>query len=235
MRSKFLSQSKILLAAVPVKGVGWISVEGFVVSCVKSWFINCTGSIYIGSSGKEMTKELSLESVQELSNDCDSWSRSVRRSWAESIRESVGDCRWRLTVVSKGVRCGNWTTVFPRCIDQGSLTIPGWKSGKSGHLKIAPDDGVVVVCLKPKSNSYEVPPGGLITGVSGWLIIVDVVRLCVCKSSFLILTNCGKRNNKITNKQKRSSLLAVFATTVRTVLVQIKKILIKRKQKRQNE
>ena len=82
---------------------------------------------------------------------------------------------------------------------------------------------MVVVCLKPKSNSYEVPPGGLITGASGWLIIVDVVRFCVCKSSFLILTNCGKRNNNITNKQKRSSLLAVFATTVRTVLVQIKK------------
>ena len=53
MQSKFLSQSKIISVAVPVKGVGWISVEGFVVSCVKSWFITCTGSISIGSSGSE--------------------------------------------------------------------------------------------------------------------------------------------------------------------------------------
>ena len=134
MRSKFSSQSKILSAAVPVKGVGWISVEGVVVSCVNSWFINCTGSISIGSSGNELSKELSLESVREVSNDCDSWSRSVRWSWAASTRESAGDCGWRLTVVSNGVRCGNWTTVSPHCIDQGCV-IPGWKSGKSGHSK----------------------------------------------------------------------------------------------------
>ena len=80
----------------------------------------------------------------------------------------------------------------------------------------------MVVCLKPESRAYKVPPGGLITGVSGSLIIIDVVKVCVCKSSFLILTNCGRRNNKITNKQKHISLLAVLATLVRTVLVQIK-------------
>ena len=79
----------------------------------------------------------------------------------------------------------------------------------------------MVVCLKPESRAYKVPPGGLITGVSGSLIIIDVVKVCVCKSSFLILTNCGRRNNKI-NKQKHISLLAVLATLVRTVLVQIK-------------
>ena len=220
MWSKFSSQSKILLAAVPVEGVGWISVEGFVVSCVKNWFINCTGSISIGSSGNDMCKELSLESVRELFND--SWSWSVRWSWAESTREPVGNCGWRLTVVSNGVRCGNWMTVSPCCIDQGSVTIFGWKSGKSGHSKTAPDDGVVVVCLKPESSVYVVPPGGVITSVSGSLVIVDVVRVCVCKSSFLILSNCGRRNNKTTNKQKRSPLLAVLATLVRTVLVKIK-------------
>ena len=80
----------------------------------------------------------------------------------------------------------------------------------------------MVVCLKPESRAYKVPPGGLITGVSGSLIIIDVVKVCVCKSSFLILTNCGRRNNKITNKQKHISLLAVLATLVSTVLVQIK-------------
>ena len=79
----------------------------------------------------------------------------------------------------------------------------------------------MVVCLKPESRAYKVPPGGLITGVSGSLIIIDVVKVCVCKSSFLILTNCGRRNNKI-NKQKHISLLAVLATLVRIVLVQIK-------------
>ena len=105
MRSKFSSQSKIVSAAVPVKGVGWISVEGFVVSCVKSWFINCTGSISVGSSGNEMSKELSLKSVREVFNDCDSWSQSVRQSWAESTRESAGDCGRQLTIVSNRVRC----------------------------------------------------------------------------------------------------------------------------------
>ena len=135
MQSKFSSQCKILLAAVPVKGVGWISVEGFLVSCVKSCFISCTGFISIGSSVSEMSKGLSLESVRELSNDCDSWLQSVRRSWAESTRESAGDCGWRLVVVSDGIRCGNWMKVSPRCTDQGSVTIPGWKSGKIRTLR----------------------------------------------------------------------------------------------------
>ena len=81
---------------------------------------------------------------------------------------------------------------------------------------------MVVVCLKPESSAYVIPAGGVITGVSGSLVIVDAVRVCVCKSSFLILTNCGRKNNKITNKQKRSSLLAVLVTLVRTVLVKIK-------------
>ena len=88
--------------------------------------------------------------------------------------------------------------------------------------KIALDDGVVVVCLKPESSAYVGLLGGVITGVSGWLIIVDAVRFCVCKTSFLIRTNFGRRNNKITNKQKRSSLLAVLASLVRTELVKTK-------------
>ena len=64
--------------------------------------------------------------------------------------------------------------------------------------------------MKAESIVYEVSPNGVITGVSGSLIIVDVVRFSVCKSSFLILTNCGRRNNKITNKQIRSSLFSSF-------------------------
>ena len=82
---------------------------------------------------------------------------------------------------------------------------------------IALDDGVVVVCLKPESSAYVVPPGGIITSVSGSLVIVDVVRDCICKFSFLILMNCGRRNSEITNKQK------VLATFAHTVLVKIKK------------
>ena len=133
MWSKFLIQSNILLAAVPINRVAWISVEDFVVSCA-SWFINWTGSISIGSSGNEVSEEVSLESVQEVSNNCDSWSRSVRWSWDDSTRESAGDCGWRVTVVSNGVCCGNWTTLSPRCTDHVSV-IPGWKFGKSGHSK----------------------------------------------------------------------------------------------------
>ena len=81
---------------------------------------------------------------------------------------------------------------------------------------------MVVVCLKLESSAYVIPPGGVITSVSGSLVIVDAVRVCVCKSSFLVLTNCGRRNNKITNKQKPSSLLAVLATLVHIVLVKMK-------------
>ena len=46
---------------------------------------------------------------------------------------------------------------------------------------MAPDDGVVVVCLKPESSVYVIPPGGVIISVSGSLVIVDAVRFCVCK------------------------------------------------------
>ena len=81
---------------------------------------------------------------------------------------------------------------------------------------------MALVCLKPESIAYVVPPGGVITGVSDSLIMVDVVRFSVCKSSFLILTSCGRRNNKITNKQKHNSFLAVLASLVHTVLVKIK-------------
>ena len=66
---------------------------------------------------------------------------------------------------------------------------------------MAPDDGVVVVCLKPESSVYVIPPGGVIISVSGLLVIVDAVRVCVCKSSFLVLTSCNKRNNKTTNNK----------------------------------
>ena len=88
--------------------------------------------------------------------------------------------------------------------------------------KIAPDNGVVVVCLKPESRACVVPPEGIITSESGSLVIVDEVRVCVCKSLFLILTNCRSRNNKITKKQEHSSLLAVLVTLVHIVLVKIK-------------
>ena len=86
---------------------------------------------------------------------------------------------------------------------------------------------MVVACLRPESSAYVIPPGGVITSVSGSLVIADAVRVCVCKSSFLILTNCGRRNNKITNKQKRSLLLAVLATLVHTVFVKIKNSYLK--------
>ena len=105
------------------------------MSCVSSLFINCASPISTGISDNEVTNELSYESAWELSNDWDSWSRSVRRSSAESIGESLGDCNNRLTAVSNGVSFGNWTTVSLLCIDQCSLTIPVWKSGKSGHSK----------------------------------------------------------------------------------------------------
>ena len=81
---------------------------------------------------------------------------------------------------------------------------------------------MVVVCLKSESRAYVIPAGRVITSVSGSLAIVDAVRVRVCKSSFVILINFGRRNNKITNKQKRTSLLAVLATLVHTVLVKIK-------------
>ena len=82
------------------------------------------------------------------------------------------------------------------------LLFPGESLPNQDTQRIAPDDGMVVVCLKQESSAFVVPPDGVITSVSGSLAIDDAVRVCVCKSSFLILTNCGRRNNKITNKQK---------------------------------
>ena len=35
---------------------------------------------------------------------------------------------------------------------------------------------MVVVCPKPESSAYVIPAGGVITGVSGSLVIVDAVR-----------------------------------------------------------
>ena len=125
-----------------------------------------------------MSEELSLESDRKVSNDCDSWSRSVRRSWTESTRESVGDCGWRVTVVSNGLRCGNGTTVSPRCIDQGSV-IPGWKSSKSGHSKDCTRRWCGGCLPKARVSAYVVPPGGVITGVSESLVKVDTVRVCL--------------------------------------------------------
>ena len=81
------------------------------------------------------------------------------------------------------------------------LLSPGESLVNQDTQRIAPDDGVVVVCLKPESSAFVVPPGGVTTSISGPLVIVNVVRGSVCKSSFLILTNCGRRNNKITKKQ----------------------------------
>ena len=116
MLSKFSSRPKILSITVPEKGVGWIMVDGFILSWVKSWFINCTVSISIRSLGSEVSKDLSLESVRELSNNCGSLSQSKTQSWAESVRESVGDSGWQLTIVSNGVRRGNWMTVSPSSV-----------------------------------------------------------------------------------------------------------------------
>ena len=89
-----------------------------------------------------------------------------------------------------------------------SLLSPGESLVNQYTQRITPDDGVAVVCLNPESSAYVVPPGGVITSVSGSFVIVDAVRDYVCKPSFLVLTNCDKRIKKITKKQKRSSLLA---------------------------
>ena len=75
------------------------------------------------------------------------------------------------------------------------LLFPGESLPNQDTQRIAPDDGVVVVCLKPESRAYVIPAGKVITSVSGSLAIVDVVRVRVCKSSFVILINFGKRNN----------------------------------------
>ena len=86
----------------------------------------------------------------------------MRRSWAESTRESAGGCGWRLKVLSNGACCGNWTTVSPGCIDQAH----------QGHA----------VAI----GRQYLP--AVLTSASGSLVIVDAVRVCICKSLFLILT-----------------------------------------------
>ena len=75
------------------------------------------------------------------------------------------------------------------------LLFPGESLPNQDTQRIAPDDGVVVVCLKPESRAYVIPAGRVITSVSGSLAIVDVVRVRVCKLSFVILINFGRRNN----------------------------------------
>ena len=90
---------------------------------------------------------------------------------------------------------------------------------------------MVVVCLKPESRTYEVLPSGLITGVSESLIIVDVVRDCVCKSSFLILTQLQQKeqqNNKLTKTQFAFSSFSDFGAHC---IGPNKKFLFKTKQK----
>ena len=91
------------------------------------------------------------------------------------------------------------------------------------------------VCLKPESRAYEVPPGGLINGVSWSFVIVDVVRVCVCKTSFLILTNYGRRSNKITNKQKIQFAFSSFNNLGAHCIGQNKKFLLKTKHKINNK
>ena len=43
--------------------------------------------------------------------------------------------------------------------------------------RIAPDDGVVV--FLPESSADVVPPGGVITSLSGSLVRVNAVRVCL--------------------------------------------------------
>ena len=157
MSSKFSIQSKKLSGLVPVKWIGWISAEGFVVSCVSSWFINCTGSTSIGNSSNKMSKELSLEFVWEVSNDCDRWSRSARRSWAECTRESAGDCEWQLIKLCRtGYAVAIGRQYLPAEATKFLLLFPGESLPNQDTQRIAPDDGVVVACLKPESSVVRV-------------------------------------------------------------------------------
>ena len=122
-----------------------------------------------------MSEELSLESDREVSNDYDGWSRSVRRSWTESTRESVGD--W---VASNS--CVKWGTLWQWDDSISPLYRPRFCYPRveiQDTQRIAPDDGVVVVCLKPESSAYVFPPHGVITRVSGSLVKVNTVRVCL--------------------------------------------------------
>ena len=55
------------------------------------------------------------------------------------------------------------------------LLSPGESLPNQDTQRIAPDDGVVVVFLKPES--YVVPPGEVITSVSGSLVRINAVRV----------------------------------------------------------
>ena len=59
------------------------------------------------------------------------------------------------------------------------LLSPGGNPANQDTQRIAPDDGVVVVCLKPESSAYVFPPHGVITRVSGSLVKVNTVRVCL--------------------------------------------------------
>ena len=135
-------------------------------------------------------------------------------SLLENLWETVGG-DWQLCQMGYAVAVG-WQylpALFTR--------VPEWFPGEIRTLKGLHQ--AMVWWFSAWSTAYEVPRGGLIPSVSGLLIIVDGVRFCVCKSLFLILINCGRSDNKTTNKQKRSTLLAGLATWMGSVLVLIKK------------
>ena len=76
----------------------------------------------------------------------------MKRFWAESTRESVGD--W-VAINSCVKRCGNWTIDLP-AVSTKVLSSSGESLVNQDTQRIAPDDGVVVVCLKPESSVYVV-------------------------------------------------------------------------------
>ena len=126
------------------------------------------------------------------------------RSSNESIRESSGDGDNRLTTVSNGVSFGNWTTVSLLCVDHGSLMSPVWKSGKLGHSK----DWTTwrVDCWLLEARFWWLWGSSRQTNkLMDWYNDSWCGQsYLVCKSLLLILSNCIRRNNKRTKKQKRN-------------------------------
>ena len=59
------------------------------------------------------------------------------------------------------------------------LLSPGGSPANQDTQSIAPNDGVVAVGLNPEPRACEVPPVVLTTGVSGSLVTVDPVRVCL--------------------------------------------------------
>ena len=59
------------------------------------------------------------------------------------------------------------------------LLSPGGSPTNQDRQKIAPDNGLVVVCLKSESSAYVAPPGVVITNVSRSLVRVNAVRDCL--------------------------------------------------------